>query len=621
MKKTFALEVNDYDVKELSDRQFLSMDIWAISTGVNRNMSEFLEESFDIAIQSFYNKPVLAYYNTTIGDTEEHNSSVNFDEDGQLFWDYQYNGAEHPVGLIPEGAEITVQERDGKKWIHIKGALLWYEYNHQLGNLLKKKGNKKVSVEVEFLDSYMDGEVEKVKSFVFLGITILGTDPNTMKEIEEGIEGARLELAGYTKSEEFVRFKQKMSFAYNKMNVLKKYNIEIPEKNNEHELYALEITGDIMNKEEFLAKSEWGTEEPINVDKSKDAVSNDSWGDVDKTALRNKVLKAKNYKTLVKSVYLLVEDGWEDSPSSHLKYPVMQYKNGTMVYNAGGLLSAQQYGEKYDESVANKAKRIRKKLGLIETEKRDSMNKFIEFARDSANLIYIGSMDGKYLFVKEADEAEEDKKEMSVFEIEKEKTEMKDCEGCEEFDWDELTERSVKLAEDENCECFEEKEDKEEMSAEGKEIEMKPDDKHEKFEDEEEDDDEEEHNDEEGEEGEDDKEDFVTKEDYEALKCQYADLEAKYNVLAAEKEEARVLKMKEDTDAILADEDEDLDEKDKEDLCALRDAGEFADVEAFVRELSYRKYTAKKKVPAKVAYSARTTSTKKNEVVDDLDKI
>lgn len=620
MKKTFALEVNDYDVKELSDRQFLSMDIWAISTGINRNMSEFLEESFETAIQSFYNKPVLAYYNTTIGDTEEHNSSVNFDEDGQLFWDYQYNGAEHPVGLIPEGAEITVQERDGKKWIHIKGALLWYEYNHQLGNLLKKKGNKKVSVEVEFLDSYMDGEVEKVKSFVFLGITILGTDPNTMKEIEEGIEGARLELSGYTKSEEFVRFKQKMSFAYNKMNVLKKYNIEIPEKKNEHELYALEMTGDIVNKEEFLAKSEWGTEDPIEVDKSKDAVSNDSWGDVDKTALRNKVLKAKNYKTLVKSVYLLVEDGWEDSPSSHLKYPVMQYKNGTMVYNAGGLLSAQQYGEKYDESIANKAKRIRKKLGLIETEKRDSMNKFIEFARDSANLIYIGSMDGKYLFVKEADEAEDDKKEMSVFEIEKEKTEMKDCEGCEEFDWDELTERSVKLAEDENCECFEGKEDKEEMSAEGKEIEMKPDDKHEKFdEDEDEDeDDEEEHEDEEDE---DDKEDFVTKEDYEALKCQYADLEAKYNVLAAEKEEARVLKMKEDTDAILADEDEDLDEKDKEDLCALRDAGEFADVEAFVRELSYRKYTAKKKVPAKVAYSARTTSTKKNEVVDDLDKI
>nr|DAH37058.1 MAG TPA: hypothetical protein [Caudoviricetes sp.] len=618
MKKTFALEVNDYDVKELSDRQFLSMDIWAISTGINRNMSEFLEESFETAIQSFYNKPVLAYYNTTIGDTEEHNSSVNFDEDGQLFWDYQYNGAEHPVGLIPEGAEITVQERDGKKWIHIRGALLWYEYNHQLGNLLKKKGNKKVSVEVEFLDSYMDGEVEKVKSFVFLGITILGTDPNTMKEIEEGIEGARLELSGYTKSEEFVRFKQKMSFAYNKMNVLKKYNIEIPEKNNEHELYALEITGDIMNKEEFLAKSEWGTEDPIEVDKSKDAVSNDSWGDVDKTALRNKVLKAKNYKTLVKSVYLLVEDGWEDSPSSHLKYPVMQYKNGTMVYNAGGLLSAQQYGEKYDESIANKAKRIRKKLGLIETEKRDSMNKFIEFARDSANLIYIGSMDGKYLFVKEADEAEDDKKEMSVFEIEKEKTEMKDCEGCEEFDWDELTERSVKLAEDENCECFEEKEDKEEMSAEGKEIEMKPDDEHEKFDEDEDEDDEEEHKDEEDE---DDKEDFVTKDDYEALKCQYADLEAKYNVLAAEKEEARVLKMKEDTDAILADEDEDLDEKDKEDLCALRDAGEFADVEAFVRELSYRKYTAKKKVPAKVAYSARTTSTKKNEVVDDLDKI
>lgn len=606
MKKIFALEVNDYDVKELSDKQFLSMDMWAISDGINRNMSEFLEESFESAIPTFYNKPVLAYYNTTTGDTEEHNSSLNFDEEGQMFFDYQYNGAEHPVGLIPESAEISVQERNGKKWIHIKGALLWYEYNHQLGQLLKKKGNKKVSVEVEFIDSYMDGEVEKVKSFVFLGITILGTDPDTMQEIQEGIEGARLELAGYTDTEEFVRFRQKMSFAYNKTDILKKYNMEIPESKH------------IVEKQEFISKDEMGTEDPIKVDKSKEAVSNDSWGNVDKTALRNKVLKAKNYKTLVKSVYLLVEDGWEDSPSSHLKYPVMQYKNGTMVYNAGGLLSAQQYGEKYDEAVADKAENIRKKLGLIKTEKRESMNKFIEFARDSANLIYIGSMDGKMMFVKAADEEAEDKKEMSVFEIEKEKAEMKDCEGCEEFEWDELTERSVKLSEGEDCQCFEE--EKEEMAEEKADEEEK----HEEFEEEEQDDEEEEpehEEDEDGEEEDEDKEEYVSKEEYEALKCQYADLEAKYNVLAAEKEEARILKMKEDTDAILADEDEDLDETIKEDLRCRRENGEFANVEEFVRELSYRKYTAKKKVPAKIAYSARASSTKKLEVLDDLDKI
>ena len=602
MKKIFALEVNDYDVKELSDKQFLSMDIWAISDGINRNGSEFLEESFESAIPTFYNKPVLAFYNTTIGDTEEHNCSVNFDEDGKVFYDYQYDGAEHPVGLIPESATITIEERDGKKWIHIKDALLWYEYNHQLGQLLKKKGNKKVSVEVEFLDSYMDEGIEKVKSFVFLGVTILGKDPNTMEEYQEGIEGARLELSGYTKTEEFVRFKQKMSFAYNKMNVLKKYNIEIPE-----------------DKQEFLAKSEWGTGDPIKIDRSK--VSADSWGDVSKTELRNTVLKAKNYKTIVKSVYLLVEDGWENSPSSHLKYPVMQYKNGTLVYNAGGLLAAQQYGEKYDEAVANKAKRIRKKLGLIETESGESMNKFIEFARDSANLIYIGSMDGKYIFVKAADEVDCEKCEMSVFEIEKEKAEMKDCEGCEEFDWDELTERSIKFSDCEDCGGAKEVE-VEETSADGEEVEAGTVEDHEQFE-EKDDEDEEEGSEEEKEdkEEEDDKEEYVSKEEYDALKCQYAELEAKYNVLFAEKEESRILKMKEDTDAILSDEDEDLDEKTKEDLRRRRDAGEFADVEAFVRELSYRKYTAKKKVPAKVAYSARTTSTKKNEVVDDLDKI
>ena len=48
------------------------------------------------------------------------------------------------------------------------------------------------------------------------------------------------------------------------------------------------------------------------------------WGDVDKTALRNKVMKASNRDSLVKDVYALVEADWENSPSEHLKYPIMR---------------------------------------------------------------------------------------------------------------------------------------------------------------------------------------------------------------------------------------------------------------------------------------------------------
>ena len=97
------------------------------------------------------------------------------------------------------------------------------------------------------------------------------------------------------------------------------------------------------------------------IDKSKNAVDMGSW-DGDKA--KDDLLKEKNFKTLAKSVCLLLEDGWEDKEKGALKYPVMNLKNGKWVYNAQGLSSARAYGEQHDPSVADKAISIQKKLGL-----------------------------------------------------------------------------------------------------------------------------------------------------------------------------------------------------------------------------------------------------------------
>jgi hypothetical protein len=97
------------------------------------------------------------------------------------------------------------------------------------------------------------------------------------------------------------------------------------------------------------------------IDKSKNAVDMGSW-DGDKA--KDDLLKEKNFKTLAKSVCLLLEDGWEDREKGALKYPVMNLKNGKWVYNAQGLSSARAYGEQHDPSVADKAISIQKKLGL-----------------------------------------------------------------------------------------------------------------------------------------------------------------------------------------------------------------------------------------------------------------
>lgn len=125
------------------------------------------------------------------------------------------------------------------------------------------------------------------------------------------------------------------------------------------------------------------------VDKSKEAMSDDDWGSVDKASMRDKIMDASNKSSLVKSVYALVESGWEEAPSEHLKYPIMQLKGDTFVYNRGALSSALGYAKKEEETaVVSKIEKIYKKLGLdSEGKEEKKMSKEIEFATvDIGNL-------------------------------------------------------------------------------------------------------------------------------------------------------------------------------------------------------------------------------------------
>ena len=101
------------------------------------------------------------------------------------------------------------------------------------------------------------------------------------------------------------------------------------------------------------------------IDKSKEAMSTDDWSNVDKTAMRNKIMDAANRDILVKSVYLDVREGWQDAPSSGLKYPIMELKGDTFVYNRNALSAAKGYAEKNNETeVLKKLNSIYKKLDL-----------------------------------------------------------------------------------------------------------------------------------------------------------------------------------------------------------------------------------------------------------------
>jgi hypothetical protein len=160
------------------------------------------------------------------------------------------------------------------------------------------------------------------------------------------------------------------------------------------------------------------------IDKSKEAMSTADWGDYDKATMRDKIMEAKNRDTLVKSVYLLVEDGWKDAPSEHLKYPVMMLDGDKFIYNRNALSSALAYAKQNDETeVVNKIKAIYKKLGLDDDSERKEEAKMEEIKELAATEVEAEST------------LEEKKEEMAEPEIEV-KAEELSCDDCDEHDND-----------------------------------------------------------------------------------------------------------------------------------------------------------------------------------------
>ena len=252
----------------------------------------------------------------------------------------------HIIGIVPTDSNIEfVENPDGTTTMFVD-AIISKLYATEIYNLFRTHNFRNVSVEMatandrENEDGSIDIDGLNIYSICVLGISVGGSCPDANMSITRFSEKSAEEYYQNTKS-----FSLK----------------QLAEQRNE----KLKVTS-----------------HPI--DKSKEAVDMGSW-DGDKA--KNDLLKEKNYKTLAKSVCLLLEDGWEDKEKGALKYPVMNLKDGKWVYNAQGLSSARAYGEQHDPSVADKAISIQKKLGLYkddDSNKEENMeNKELNFSSDS----------------------------------------------------------------------------------------------------------------------------------------------------------------------------------------------------------------------------------------------
>lgn len=239
-----------------------------------------------------------------------------------------HTGQEYIVGMVPRDQEVDfVYDEDGylKSYVDV---IISKVYAKNYCAMFESDNLRNVSVEMNVHTSEEDEH--EVLDFNIVGVTTLG------KHINPSCPGSDIVFTRFSETEANAFFedcKKKCS-----------------------------------NLENFMdqRKNKMSEEKKYKIDKSKEALSDKPWGEVDKTKLRNDIMGASNKNTLVKDVYMLVEDGWEDAPSEHLKYPVMELKGDTFIYNRDGLSSALGYAKKENvSSVVSKVEKIQRKLGLF----------------------------------------------------------------------------------------------------------------------------------------------------------------------------------------------------------------------------------------------------------------
>lgn len=231
-------------------------------------------------------------------------------------------------GIVPKEQSVEfIRAKDGYLDAYVD-VVLSKRYSRNAYDVFVKDNDRSVSIEFNY--SHPDEDEYEVESYIIRGTTILG------KTVNPSVPTANLTLTRFSE-EEADKFFAKVH--NNSLTALKKF---------------------VEERRESMA-----VKKTYKIDKSKEAMSDTPWGDIDKTELRNKIMEASNRDSLVKAVYMLVQDGWQDAPSERLKYPVMQIKGDSVVYNRDGLASALGYAKKENETeVINKVEAIYKKLGL-----------------------------------------------------------------------------------------------------------------------------------------------------------------------------------------------------------------------------------------------------------------
>ena len=188
------IPVNFEEINE-EDDTLLFAYVRLFHIGRNANNSSVTKEAAEKALATIKYKPVLANF-CTIDDVEDFTAhDMEIDEEGNI----QY--IERQVGCFTSDEPyIQYIEEFDKEFIFAKIAIP-REYT-SAAEIIERKNGTKISVEllVNEMQYNAKEKVLELTDIVVKGATLLGRNPSTGKEVQEGMKGAKVSLQDFSEN-------------------------------------------------------------------------------------------------------------------------------------------------------------------------------------------------------------------------------------------------------------------------------------------------------------------------------------------------------------------------------------------------------------------------------------
>lgn len=236
----FEVDSNIYQ-----DNTLLFGKVKVFHIGPNRNGSSVTKNAAEKALSTIAYKPLLANFCEVDGVKDFTSHDMELNDDGSVTY------VEHQIGCFTADAPvIQYDETTEKEFVFAKVAIP-REYTDAC-DIIERKNGTKVSVEllVNEMNYSAKDDILELTDIIVQGCTCLGTNPETGDSVEEGMQGARLDIVDFSVDNNSIVDKSNNELNSKMLEILEKLNDTISNFNIQN--FNQEGGENAMNKFEEL---------------------------------------------------------------------------------------------------------------------------------------------------------------------------------------------------------------------------------------------------------------------------------------------------------------------------------------------------------------------------------